>query len=132
MITKNPITEDHKIVSTWLQSICDDFLLGRDTSILKYSDLDSFFRGTVCAEDVSFANLQLEGYHCIQGFFILVNLKADKLVVQDDDVASAAAGLQANKYSYRKLDQGMIQVCAKVAPNEMEGIRVLWKIAIDC
>ena len=119
-------------MSTWLQTICDDFLLGRDTSILKYADLDSFFRGTVCAEDVSFANLQLEGYHCIQGFFILVNLKADKLVVQDDDVASAAAGGQANKYSYRKLDQGMIQVCAKVAPNEMDGIRVLWKIAIDC
>jgi hypothetical protein len=23
-------------------------------------------------------------------------------------------------------------VCAKVAPNEMEGIGVLWKIAIDC
>ena len=100
--------------------------------MLKYEDLDRFFRGTVCAKDVSFANLQLEGYHCIQGFFILVNLRADKLVVQDDDVANAAAGLVTNNYSQRKLDPDLIQVCAKVAPNEMEGIRVLWKIAIDC
>lgn len=132
MITNNPITEDHKIVSAWLQTICDDFLLGRDTSMLKYEDLNSFFRGTVCAESNSFVNLQLEGYHCIQGFFILVNLRADKLVVQDDDVAKAASGIKTGMYNQRKLEPDLIQVCAKVAPNEMEGIRVLWKIAIDC
>ena len=67
--------------------------------MLKYEDLDSFFRGTVCAEEVSFANLQLEGYHCIQGFFIMVNLRADKIFVQDDDVANAAAGLVTNNYN---------------------------------
>lgn len=32
---------------------------------------------------------------------------------------------------YRKLDPDLISVCAKVAPNEMKGINVLWKIAID-
>ena len=32
----------------------------------------------------------------------------------------------------KRIDPDVIQVCAKVAPNEMDGIQVLWKIAIDC
>ena len=43
VILSNPITDDHKVVSAWLQTICDDFLLGRDTSSIKYEDLVSFF-----------------------------------------------------------------------------------------
>jgi hypothetical protein len=89
VIDKNPITSDHKSLSAWLQTICDDFLLGRDTSSISYDDLVSFFTQTICAESNNFENLNLEGYHCIQGFFLLINLRADKLFVQDDDVAKA-------------------------------------------
>ena len=98
VIIQNPITGDHKAVSAWLKTICDDFLLGRDTSMIRYEDLAAFFRETVGAEDNSFVHLNLEGYHCIQGFFLLVNLRADKLVVQDDDVARAAAGAAAKSW----------------------------------
>ena len=73
--------EDHKIVSVWLKTVCDDFMLGRDTSMINYDDLLNFFKETICAESNSFSQLTLEGYHCIQGFFLLINLRADKLVV---------------------------------------------------
>ena len=81
--------------------------------------------------------MSLEGYHCIQGFFVLVNLKADKLVVLDDDVARKQAGADLTKaeemsIDRKKIDPDVIQVCAKVAPNLMDGIQALWKIAIDC
>ena len=80
--------------------------------------------------------MNLEGYYCIQGFFLLINLRAGKLVVQDDDVMKANSNSlkkwETSAVQYRKIDPDLIQVCAKVAPNEMEGIRVLWKIAIDC
>jgi len=137
VIADNPIVGDHTSVSVWLRSICDDFLLGRDTSATTYEELVSFYKDTICAESNNFVNLNLEGYHCIQGFFLLINLRADKLVVQDDDVHRANSGRvletwEASTLTYKKLDPDLIQVCTKVAPNEMEGIQVLWRVAIDC
>ena len=92
---------------------------------------------TICSESNNFVNLNMQGYNCIQGFFILINQRANKLVVQDDDCAKAAIGAARQAYeqsslAHKKLDQEMIQVRAVVAPNEMEGIAVLWKIALDC
>ena len=55
VIVDNPIVEDHKIVSGWLQVVCDDFMLGRDTSMINYDDLLNFFKETICAESNSFA-----------------------------------------------------------------------------
>ena len=81
VINENAIKSDHKIVSFWLQTICDDFLLGRDTSTIRYEDLVAFFTSTICSETNNFTNLTIEGYHCIQGFFLLINLRANKLVV---------------------------------------------------
>ena len=49
--------------------------------MINYEDLLSFFRETICADGNNFALLTLEGYHCIQGFFLLINLRADKLVI---------------------------------------------------
>ena len=81
--------------------------------MIRYEDLAAFFRETIGADDNSFVHLNLEGYHCIQGFFLLVNLRADKLVVQDDDVARAAAGAAAKSWEtaaiqHRKLDPDAI------------------------
>ena len=58
-------------------------------------------------------------------------------MVQDDDVANAVSGIAPKQWEkaslgYKKIDPETIQVCTKVAPNEMEGISVLWKIAMDC
>ena len=68
-------------------------MLGRDTSMIVYEDLLNLFKDTVCAESNDFASLTLDGYHCIQGFFLLANLKAEKLVLLDDDVAKVQAGV---------------------------------------
>ena len=65
MVTLNPIAEDHNAVSNWLQVMCDDFLLGRDTSVVKYEDMESFYTETICKEDNDFTNINVQGYHCI-------------------------------------------------------------------
>ena len=59
------------------------------------------------------------------------------MVVLDDDVARKQAGAELTKFENtnierKKIDPDVIQVCAKVAPNLMDGIQALWKIAIDC
>lgn len=54
VISTNPITSDHKSLSAWLQTICDDFLLGRDTSSISFDDLVTFFSLTICAESNNF------------------------------------------------------------------------------
>ena len=72
---------DHVTVSNWLRGICDDFLLGRNKNSTSFDNLKSFYVDTICAENNNFANLNVQGYQCIQSFFLLVNLRADKLVV---------------------------------------------------
>lgn len=49
--------------------------------MINYDDLSNFFHETICAETTDFKNINLEGYHCIQMFFLLVNLRAGKLVI---------------------------------------------------
>ena len=83
---------DHITVSDWLRAICDDFMLGRNQNTTFFDNIKSFYMDTICGENNNFSNLNVEGYHCIQGFFILINLRANKLVVQDDDVIKVNAG----------------------------------------
>ena len=136
VIICNPIASDHKVLADWLKVICDDFLLGRNTGTIAYDDLLAFFTSTICSTENSYSNLNLEGYYCIQGFFLLLNLRAQKLMALDDDITKAMAGplkhWEITSVQYRKIDPDLIAVTACVAPNEMEGIEVLWKIAIDC
>lgn len=85
--------QDHVLVSNWMRTICDDFMLGKNTKTTTIDDLTSFYQNTICSEaNSSFVDLNIEGYHCIQGFFLLMNLRADKLLVQDDDVSKANSG----------------------------------------
>ena len=138
VVLDNAMINDHIIVSNWMRSICDDFLLGKNQKTTSLEDLKNFYQNTICSDsNNSFINLNIEGYHCIQGFFLLVNLRADKLLVQDDDVAKANSGQESTSINStwvtsKTLDPDTIKICAKVAPNEMEGISILWKIAIDC
>ena len=134
VVQGNPMLRDHITVSDWLRAICDDFMLGRNQNTTFFDNIKSFYMDTICGENNNFANLNVEGYHCIQGFFILINLRANKLVVQDDDVIKVNAGGSVKNTSWqgRKLDPAQIQVSSNVPPNEMEGIGVLWTIAIDC
>ena len=112
------MVNDHITVSDWLRGICDDFMLGRNQNASSYNNLKSFYMDTICGENNDFTSLNVEGYHCIQGFFLLINLRADKLVIQDDDVSRINSGGSPNlAWNGRKLDPEQIQVCAKVAPN---------------
>ena len=45
--------------------MCDDFLLGRDTSMIEYEDIHKFFMETICNENNNFVNLNSQGYNCI-------------------------------------------------------------------
>ena len=82
VILDNPMTQDHVLVSNWVRTICDDFMLGKNTKTTTIDDLKNFYQNTICSEaNSSFVDLNIEGYHCIQGFFLLMNLRADKLLV---------------------------------------------------
>lgn len=97
---------DHVAVSNWLRGICDDFLLGRNQNTTSYDNLKSFYMDTICSENNNFANLNVEAYHCIQSFFLLINLRADKLVVQDDHVSRVNSGTKVSNTSWngRRID----------------------------
>lgn len=137
VIVKNVIVSDHKKVSNWLQDLSVDFIFRRDNGSIPYDDLVRFYKHTICADSNNFAKINTEGFNCIQMFFILINLRQDKLLVLDDDVCRANGGLdlkdyQKQQFAYKKISPTDVEVCAKVGPNEMDGINVLWKIAIDC
>lgn len=132
-VTENPIQGDHSMVATWMRGFADDTMFGRPCPV-ELEVLERFFKSVFCGEDqLAVAHLSAEGYRCVQSYFMLSNLLADKLIVQDNDVKWADLGRnQGYQASINKtLPHDTIRTTSKVAASEMEGIAALWRIAIE-
>ena len=96
LVVKSAVEHDKKIVYGWLRGLCDKFQHSESTAemsasrIVMIDDLLAFFRKSIVNEkDQSLLqDLSLEGFHCVQSFFILINSLAGKLRrVTEDDAA---------------------------------------------
>jgi hypothetical protein len=89
--------------------------------------------------------LSMEGYHFFQTFFVLMNKRDKKLILLGDEGQNqqqkvmtsynnqSGAGFKAYKFNQQSESAiGDVEVMVKASPNEMKGIKALWKIAIDC
>jgi hypothetical protein len=86
LISNNPMFGDHQIVYKWLRGIIDDCLKNR-LGLIDESELIEFFKAKIADEndDSQFKNLSIEGYYCIQSFFLLINMKNRKLYILGDE-----------------------------------------------
>jgi hypothetical protein len=163
-----------------LRGIIDDCLKNH-LNLVDEQELIDFFKTKIAddSDDSQFKNLSIEGYYCIQSFFLLINLNNRKLYIlgdEEQDVPNKAkandmsegtkaeftqnasqsftsfsntTGAKTISYSFNKnasttpvaltgaggatlTDSELLDVVIRAAPNELEGITVLWRIAIDC
>ena len=86
LITNNPAFGDHQIVYKWLRGIIDDCLKNK-LGLIDELELIDFFKTKIADEsdEAQFKNLSMEGYYCIQSFFLLINLKSCKLYILGDE-----------------------------------------------
>jgi len=162
------LTADHQILYNWLRKACDEVYQAR-SNLVDLEDLIGFFKDKISSDDSNFQNLSIEGYYCIQSFFILMNQRAKKLILLGDDKIGPLNGTQSIKdaekkytsysnttgakfssYSFNQntntastgtdatggsesaIDPETIEVQVRAEPDQMEGIKGLWRIAIDC
>lgn len=113
-----------------------------------------FFKQKTSASTTDFSNLTVDGYYCIQSFFIVANTLNRKLIVLSDETKGSQGGTQKSAYtsfnnstgaqykSYsftqvssnnnnKGIDPQALEIEVRAEPNEMEGIQGLWKIALD-
>ena len=68
----NPLVKDHQQFYVWLRKVSED-VLKDGKAICDQDQLIAFFREKIGSERADFTNLNLEGYYCIQAFFVLIN-----------------------------------------------------------
>ena len=77
----------------------DDFIIGRGKPCTDLNSLTSFFMDKICENStVEFQKLSLAGFYCIQSLFLLVNMKANKLIILDDDITKSKYRKVADKW----------------------------------
>ena len=97
-------------------------------------DLVVFFTQKMNPSQSFFGSLSLEGYYCIQTFFILMNKRARRLILLEDKAAPKFTSYSSeNGPNYNSnlnfgagsdsfSDPGAVEVMVKSEPNEMDGI----------
>ena len=89
---KSPIDQDRKQIYEWLREVCDHFLSEQQKqgfdetksskSLVTLQDLMAFYKEKMLRSDEEdvYKDLSLEGFHCIQSFFVLLNGISGKLI----------------------------------------------------
>ena len=105
LLTQNPILSDHAVAATWMRSFADDLMLGRSSCPTNLEELVRFYRESLCADGASYVDISVEGYSCVQSYFLLSNLLQENIIINDHDVKKADLGRNSahNGAIYRSL-----------------------------
>ena len=81
---QNPLIKDHQAFYVWLRKMSEEVIKDR-LGLMDEQDLISFFQEKINSGETDFSNLSLEGYYCIQSFFVLINKRAGSLIVLGEE-----------------------------------------------
>lgn len=70
--------------------MCED-VLKEGEHVVDPDELIAFFKEKINSDTTNFSNLSIEGYHCIQSFFVLINKKAKRLIILGEEIINATA-----------------------------------------
>lgn len=77
LVVKSPMQNDHEMFYMWLRDVCD--IHATYNCIIELDELIEFFREKMSTRSKVFQSLTIEGFNCIQSFFILLNESSKKL-----------------------------------------------------
>lgn len=72
-----------------LKKFVDEILISEENRVITLEDLCSFYRETLASGDSDYTNLELEGFICIQAFFVLINSREGRIKILNDNVKSS-------------------------------------------
>ena len=76
---------DKKQLFQMLKKFVDEILISEENNVVDLNDLCSFYRETIASGDSDYTNLELEGFVCIQAFFVLINSREGRLKILNDN-----------------------------------------------
>ena len=84
LVDKSKIRFDKKQCFSLLKDFVDVAFSTEDNSVVSMDDLFSFYRECIAEGLSDFTTLSLEGFVCIQSFFVLINSRAGKIRTMHD------------------------------------------------
>ena len=66
------------MIYKWLQGVSKSQYEG--TEVVEIQSLIDFFKDKIANEERTFQHLTLDGFYCIQSFFVLINESSNKIV----------------------------------------------------
>ena len=89
LIEDNALKNDQRQVYTWFNKMCEE-VLKEGENVVDPDELIAFFKEKINSDTTSFHNLSIEGYYCIQSFFVLINKKAKRLIILGEEIIKAS------------------------------------------
>ena len=93
-----------------------------NNKVVSMDDLCAFYRESISGGLSDFTSLELEGFICIQGFFVLLNCKQDRLKVLHDTKASSGTNAAGQPKSILKNGKSKITSISSTHGAVAQGI----------
>ena len=88
LVENNKVKFDKKQLFSMLKDFISVAISNEENNVISLEDLCSFYRDNIANGLSDFTTLEMEGYVCIQGFFVLINSGEGRLKLLDDSSAS--------------------------------------------
>ena len=98
LLASSPVENDRKQIYQWLREVCDSIARARNdrgSTVITTEELIQFYQKSLAVErevEDEYKLLSIEGFHCIQSFFVLINELEGKLTRVSSDSGVYQAG----------------------------------------
>ena len=153
LVVRSKIPSDEETLYRWLKESCE--AQGKSTSIWNLDELGEFFNDKLASGENDFSTLSLDGFSCIQSYFLMINEKENKVQRLAPTKSSSGSSSYTDRmmtgfssitgpvygdFSFMKQnrktsgdkaeEEGTFKIY--VFPSQLNGIETMWNIALNC
>jgi hypothetical protein len=148
LVDESEISFDEEALFKWLKESCET--TAGTNQVWQLEDIGAIFNERFSKGSGEMSSLTLDGFYCIQSYFLLANETSEKLLrIAKSKVTtthssnltsfSNSTGAHFSTFSFnrskpkqeeKKDDETHFQTL--VAPKDLDGITNIWKIAVEC
>jgi hypothetical protein len=147
LVDESTISYDEEALFKWLKESCEGT---SSQNVWELEDIGSIFNERFSKGTGEMGSLTLDGFYCIQSYFLLANETAEKLkrYIKPRTNASSSSnaatgfsnstGAAYSSFSFSKLRKKSEDAEPEqtfrvyVEPKDLDGINNIWKIAVEC
>ena len=144
LVDESKIAYDEEALFKWLKESCES--VEGKSQVWELEDIGAIFNERLGSGTGEMSSLTLDGFYCIQSFFLLTNETSEKLLrIAKPRVTSSVTSFgntsvsQFASFSFNKLRKPKQEEVSSdpifrvfCEPKDLEGVANIWKIAIEC